>query len=188
MSTDVFTRADQNGHDTFDLDGWISGARLPEKSVTVYGRADLVGEYQELEIEFESARRNASGDERLGGTAELDIAQRMVDVQEQMQASALTFRFRALSKDETKPIFDDAPKDKAGNADDDYVATHWVAAASVHPKITPEQAGQIRERIGQGQFGSLWDAAYSATTAKRIDIPFSYTASAALSTRDSSSS
>ena len=46
MPGEAFTKLTD---DEFNLDDWISGARLPEKSVTVYGRADLVAEFYEVE-------------------------------------------------------------------------------------------------------------------------------------------
>lgn len=177
--SDAFTK-----DDGFDLDSWISGARLPEKAVTVYGRADLVAEFGELEQRL-LAMQSGEGvqDDRLTGDPRIPLARQMDDLREQMKSSALTFRFRALLKDEVTPIREDAPK-VDGEPDPDYIAHHWIARASVSPKVTPEQAQAIRERIGEGQFAALWEAAYSASNDRRVSVPFSLAASAAL-TKDS---
>lgn len=178
--SDAFTK-----DDGFDLDSWISGAKLPEKAVTVYGRADLVAEFGELEQRLLSLQSGEGvQDDRLTGDPRIPIARQMDELREQMKSSALTFRFRALLKDEVTPIRQAAPKDKDGEPDAEHVALHWIAAASVSPKVTPEQAGQIRERIGEGQFAALWEAAYSASNDRRVSVPFSLAASAAL-TKDS---
>lgn len=178
--SDAFTK-----DDGFDLDSWISGARLPEKAVTVYGRADLVAEFAELEQRL-LAMQSGEGvqDDRLTGDPRIPLARQMDDLREQMKSSALTFRFRALLKDEVVKIREAAPKKQDGDPDDDYVAHHWISAASVSPKVTPEQAAQIRERIGEGQFAALWEAAYSTANDRRVSVPFSLAASAAL-TKDS---
>ena len=174
--SDTFTKP----ADGFDLNAWITGAKLPERAVTVYGRADLVAEFYELEQQL-LALQSGEGvqDDRLTGDPRVPIAQKMDALREQMQSSALTFRFRALMKDEVDPIRKAAPR-VDGEPDGDYVAAHWIAAACVHPQVTPEQVQAIRERIGEGQFGALWDTAFSAANDKRVSVPFSLAASAAL--------
>src|SRR5689334_3338966 len=89
----------QDAPQDFDLDDWLDNARLPERSVTVFGRADLVAEHQELEEQLTRARAVYSDDERLVDPT-TDLAARMRELSEQMQASALTFRLRALTRDE----------------------------------------------------------------------------------------
>lgn len=187
---DAFTKPDADG---FDFDSWLSTAKPPERSVTVYGRADLVAELEELEEQLQSANQSALNDDRLnGGNTPKAVAARISAVQGEMKSSAVTFRFRALSKATTKGFYDDAPKvkDEDGEAgpDMEWVATRWVAAASVQPKVTVAQVEQLREHIGEGQFVALWEAAFSATNQKRVSVPFSLAASLARDSEDSSSS
>lgn len=170
--------------DEFDIDSWITGAKLPEKAVTVYGRADLIAQYQDLEQQLLSTQDGGPSDDRMTGDPRARIARRMEQVRDDMRSSAVTFRFRALLKDEVKAIRDAAPRNKDGDADDEFVAARWIAAASIAPRLTPEQAESIRAKIGEGQYAALWDAAYSAANDKRVSVPFSLAASAAL-TKDS---
>lgn len=180
--TDTFTKpapAEADG-----IADWIGSARLPEKSVTVYGRADLVADYDELQEQLQSALDAARNDDRLNSRAS-SVAAELAELREEMKSSAKTFRFRALTRAEGKSINDSAPKNQAGELDDDYVAEQWVAKACIEPKVTPAQVTDIRARIGEGQFAALWQTAYEVSTKKRHDLPFLPAAWAALNTKDS---
>lgn len=187
--SDAFTPTTTND---FDLDAWILGAKLPEKSQTVYGRADLVAEFEALDQQLHAlnaAEVDEDADERLSGDPAAALARRMESLRQQMQGSALTFRFRALLKDEADAIRKAAPKDSDGDPQGDYVAAHWIAAACISPAgLTPEKAEAIRQRIGEGQYAALWHAAWSVANDQAVSIPFSLAASAALSRQTSSSS
>ena len=172
--------------DEFDLDAWISGAKLPERSVTVYGRADLVAEFEGLEERLHAIKDDEPPADRLGVTSEsVRIAGRMESLRQEMKGSALTFRFRALTRDEQKAITDAAPKGKDGEPDQLYVAANWIAKACISPGMTAAQAEQMRPRLGEGQYASLWDTAWTVSNAKHVDVPFSLAASGILSTQDS---
>ena len=122
MSGDAFTK-----DDAFSLDDWISGARLPEQSATVYGRADLVAEIHELEQRLSDARANDGNDDRLAGPSPSTIAAKIQQAREQMQKSALTFRFRALLDAEIKDA------QKAHKGDDDGLTFALLSIQAVHP-------------------------------------------------------
>lgn len=171
----------------FDLDAWIDGAKLPERAATVYQRADLYAEIKVLEGELQAAKAR-EGDDRLGSPNSPEaIARKIQTAREEMASSALTFRFRALPAAQVKQIHASAPKIN-DEPDSDHIAREWVAAASVEPRITPTQAQAIRDRIGEGQFALLWDAAFTATNEKQVSVPFSLSASALLSRQNSSES
>ena len=172
--SDVFTKTDP---DVFDLDSWIDGAKLPEKSVTVYGRADLAARYYELEQQLSDERNNP--DERLGGNTPATIAAEMTKVRDAMQASALTFTFRAILDDETAK----AKKDHPANEDARTYAI--LALQAINPKVPAEKWPMIRSKIGEGQFMALLEAAASASYDRTVSVPFSLAHSAALSTQDS---
>lgn len=170
----------------FDLDSWIDDARLPERSVTVYGRADLVGEYEALEARFtqldrEYDRESSSGDARMTtGSERREVAQQMEQLRPKLYASALTFRFRALTHDETQEIAKRIP-----DVESDDRAYAMLEVQAIAPKVTATQWVKIRNRIGEGQFQAIIEAASSASFAKRVDLPFSFAASAALDQQES---
>lgn len=178
MSTNAFGMADEPAE--FDLDAWIDGAKLPEKAVTVYGRADLVAEHYELTKQLEDASTDeARGDERLSGSPGPRLARQIREVEDQMRSSALTFRFRAILDADVE-----AAK-KAHPSNDDARAYFMLAQQVVHPQVAEEQWPKIRARIGEGQFEALLNAAAEASHQRQISVPFSLAASAALSTEDS---
>jgi len=175
MSGEAFTKSDD-----FDLNAWIDGAKLPEKSATVYGRADLVAEYEALDQQLRAEKaRGDVDDARLSGDPKVAIAQRMDEVRSALQASALTFRFRALLDAEAKPIRE------AHKGGDEELTFKLLSVQVVEPKVSAEQWPKIRERIGDGQFAHLVEAAGSASYDRQVSVPFSLAASALLKTGDS---
>jgi hypothetical protein len=176
MPGEAFTPAS----DEFSLDDWISGARLPEKSVTVYGRADLVAEVYELEHQLRSERTQGVDDDRLTGDPKVALAQRIEDLREAMQSSALTFRFRALLESERVKREDGKSKPT-----DEELTYANLAIQCVAPKVKADQWPLIRERIGEGQFAALLEAAGSASYDRQVSVPFSLASSALLAQKDS---
>lgn len=178
MTTNAFGMSDDPTD--FDLDAWIDGAKLPEKAVTVYGRADLVAEHHELNQRLQDAGRDDGlQDDRLTGSPAGRLAQQIRDIEEQMRKSALTFRFRAILDADVE-----AAK-KAHPSNDDARAYFMLTKQVVHPQVTEAQWPKIRERIGEGQFEALLNAAAEASRQRQISVPFSLAASAALNTEDS---
>ena len=175
--SDAFTKPEPA--DEFDLDSWISGAKLPEKSATVYGRADLVAEYEELDRRLRSEGKTEIVDDRLSGDPKVAIAQRMEQVRQALQSSALTFRFRALLDSEAKPLRD------GHKGTDEELTFKLLSVQCLEPKVSPEQWPKIRERIGDGQFAHLVEAAGSASYDRQVSVPFSLAASALLKTEQS---
>jgi hypothetical protein len=173
--SDAFTKA----VDEFSLDDWIDGARLPEKSVTVYGRADLVAEHYELNQRLVHAQGSDDGDERLVGSPVSRLAAAIEACEKDMKASALTFRFRAI-------LDADVEAAKRAHPGDEEARTYaMLSKQSVHPQVSEQQWPKIRERIGEGQFNALLNAAAEASFERQIPVPFSLAASAARSTQDS---
>ena len=172
--SDAFTKPTD-----FDLESWISGAKLPEKSATVYGRADLVAEFEELDRQLRAEGKGDLEDGRMTGDPKVAIAQRMEEVRQALQSSALTFRFRAALDSETKPMRE------AHTGSDEDLTFKILSLQCVEPKVAPEQWPRIREKIGDGQFAHLVEAAGSASYDRQVSVPFSLTASALLKTGDS---
>lgn len=82
-----------------DYKDLIRGSRRPEKTVPICLRGDLVAEFEELDARLGALTTDRPSDPRLnsGPVAEgKRIAQAMLDLQEQMRASTVTFRLRAL--------------------------------------------------------------------------------------------
>lgn len=192
MSTSNTSPTPAPATDEFDLDDWIDRSKLPERSATVYGRGDLVAEHQRLDLELRAVQdraeqESASGDARMGGSATTEasrILERMADLEREFTASRLTFRFRAALPEETASIVDRLGKDATPAA----ITYEVLAVQCVSPVVPVDRWGKIRDRIGEGQWSLLIEAAETATAGRQVEIPFSLAASAARSTQGSSSS
>jgi len=189
--SDAFTKPQPEPRpepDAFDINAWISGVKLPEKSVVVYGRSDLVGEYEALGVELAKAQATAAEiqDDRLSGPAKddpADIAERMEQTRQLMAGSARTFRFRSPSPDEITDVKTEAGK-KATNLE---VTFRLLARQCVAPAgLTWENFKAMYAGLGDGYFSAtVLRCANEAREAADIDIPFSRKALAARRTQDS---
>lgn len=157
--------------DEFDLEGWISSARLPERSVTLYARGDLYAAHQAAEAEL---RAYKVVDDRIGQDPTGELAQRVRDLETQMRGSAKVFRVRALTAAEQDRVRKDAGED----AED--VSAQWLALSTIEPVVTVDQVRRLRERLGEGQYLAWFTASTSATNEK-VTVPFSLAASGSLS-------
>lgn len=165
--------------DEFDLEAWISSARMPERSVTVYGRGDLLADHQAAE---ETLRARKAADDRLvGDGGRQGLADQVRELEAQIRASQRTFRVRGLTAAEQKAAQDAA---KAEQGDDADITAHWLAASTISPVMTLEQVRAVRGKIGEGQYVDWFNASIKATN-ERVTVPFSPAASAYLSPKGS---
>lgn len=176
----------------------LGEARLPERTVPICLRGDLVAEHEELERQFEEANRRAA--DSLAGNGAGELADRIEALQEEMRAATVTFRLRALPKpawrallaahpprqdDDGKPLQEDAVI--GVNMD-----TFWDAIARaclVDPEVDDEtwalMAGP-EGRLTDNQLGHLADAAWAVNRGD-VDVPFSRAVSQARRTTGTAS-
>lgn len=152
----------------FDVDAWLDTAAPPTRSVTVYGRGDLVARLQDLTAQA----AEAPGDRRLGGNP---VAAEIADLEQQIEGSALVLHVRGLLEREQRDAVDQATEtSEAGEKNlDIYLADAvMLSAVAVKPILTVEQAGRLRDRCGQAQWDAIF-AAISAASKETIDVPLS---------------
>jgi hypothetical protein len=152
---------------TFDVDAWLDEAAPPTRSVTVYGRGDLVARLQDLA----AAAPEALSDPRLAGSAPSAEAEAL---RAKIEASALTLHVRGLLDREQQALLESVTTevDAKRTVDESRYEVLLVAAAAVYPWLSEDQVTRLRERIGQAQ----WDAVFAAITAasrETIDVPLS---------------
>lgn len=102
----------------FDLDDWIDGGSVSQRSVPIYSRPDLMADYEEWERRYKDAEtRTKAGDVSLGDEDELAALEAEGEaLLKQWQASKADWRVRALSIEEIEeiagraPTFPDLPK------------------------------------------------------------------------------
>jgi hypothetical protein len=115
---------------TFDMDAWIDDAKLPQRSMTVYRRADLRSRLDELEREI---RLSEGGESSSADAGVAGLKAEWRKVAEQIDASAITITVRALTDDAGKQARADA---KAENVKE-IAAEEWDAES---------YADDVRER------------------------------------------
>lgn len=159
-------------------------AQVRPKTVTVRVclRGDLLAQHEQLEAELAAARR-------LDATVNLpdrapDVAHRVKEMEEQLDAAATTFTFEAVGQKkwtdllvQHRPTAEDRAEGYEFNPQTfPQVA---IAASATEPKMTTEQSQRLFEVLNFGQWQQLWSACLAANV-EGTDVPFSAAASAIL--------
>lgn len=180
----------------FDIDAWLDEAAPPQRSVTVYGRADLVAQLEDLIADRDKAARAASTprpaahgpiDNRLGGDliaeTEDDETLRALDdeiaeMRRRIADSALTLHVRAVLNAERDALLEEHTSKAKVNGreveefDRDGYEHAVFAAVLVDPVLTKEQAARLHRTIGEAQWASIARALEGASS-ETIDVPLS---------------
>jgi hypothetical protein len=162
----------------------LGTAKLPERTVPICLRGDLVAEHEELERQLKEANRRAA--DSLAGNGAGDLVDRIEALQEEMLAATVTFRVRALPKPAWRALLAAHPPrhdvDDKPNPDDAAVGvnmeTFWDAIARaclIEPLVDDESwalmagpDGKLTDR----QIGQLADAAWAVNRGD-VSVPFS---------------
>lgn len=158
----------------FDIEEWLADAALPEATVRVSKRGDLVARLADLEGEHQAARR--AGDKERAQ----DVAARIAETREQMEAGWLTIRLRALTHDEIAAVREDD--------DEDGLVFRQVATQTVEPRLSEDQVRALANAIGEGQFVRVVRAANEVAFGEVVVPDFSPAVLATLATQESSES
>jgi hypothetical protein len=146
---------------TFDVDAWLTGAKLPEHSVVVYQRADLLAKADDLQRRITAAEQDDAAEYSLGDrTSAGALRAEYEKVAEEYAASALTIRVRALTEAEDADL---NARVKAGELTDEDRARHQIAIATIEPKLSVEQVRRMQEVLGPRQVLNIWQAVLRAT-------------------------
>lgn len=168
-----------------DIAEILARAKLPEDTVTLCVRADLVAEFEQLETRLRTASRVATS---LAEPAEATaIARRMEELRAEMVDSQVEFHLRAWPARRFAPIRDALKAMQPGKDEtEEQWADRWHAAicdlvskAVIEPQMTPEQVAQLADALSDAQWQQLSDAAWNVNSSK-LPIPFSVAASATL--------
>lgn len=162
----------------------LAEARLPESTIEICLRGDLVAEHEQAERDLEQAEKATT--DSLAGNGTAEIAERIEALEAEMRASVYTFRLRALPKPrwralcaEHPPRRDEdgsiLPEDRPGvNAETFFDAI--IRACLVDPELTDDEWAQLADALTDRQFDDLFDAAWGLNR-REVDIPFSRAAS-----------
>lgn len=166
-----------------DIAEVLKKAKPPERTVELYLDADLAAQHDDLSRQLAEAQQAEAGATRKMGDVPLSrqLAERIQGLQEEMKASAVTFRMRGLSaykRDE----WESAHPPREGKDERFNLITGLaplIAACCVDPQMTVEQAQELIENLGEGQTDQLFRAAWEATFGGGL-VPFSVAASVTL--------
>jgi hypothetical protein len=185
-----------------DVDALIMGARAAEDTYTVCTRADLLAEFGKLDQDLRTALKARIADPRIEGAGTADISARAQDLQEQIRASTVEFRLRALAPKRWQALVAAHPPrqtDAGGVHEDDHMNVNnetffpvLIRASVVTPKLQDETwealLDQDGERLSNAQYQAWANKCWNLNV-KDVGVPFSYAASLTmrLSEDDSSS-
>jgi len=145
----------------FDLDAWLDGADRPQRSVTVYQKAGLIAELDELASKIEHAEADEELEPSLSEVGESRrLRAKYAEAAKQFHDSALTLRIQGHYEYE-KQEFKDANKD----ATEGELGRLILADAITSPRFTPAQVRKLEKVIGPAQFGLIFNAYHQASTA-----------------------
>lgn len=155
----------------FDLDAWLDGGSVSQRSVPIYSRPDLIADFEEWERRYALAEERAKGQSEetsLGDTDELDALKgEGEEIHAKWLASKAEWRVRALDDEDEirpitgrKPIYDDLPEFPEpepkqprdfghGKPSEAYVAAHtaWRARRDAYlAEQKPAQDGLDKKR------------------------------------------
>jgi hypothetical protein len=165
----------------------LGSIRRPERTVRLCMAGDLQAEFERLEADLAEARQKPQDAPTLGGSQAdphiTDLARQIEEVRELMLEHTIVFRFQGLAAKAYSDLVARHPAKDGGSRQDvdmDGYSTDLVATCAVEPRMTVDEARQLSEALTQAQWDALVAAAY-ACNKEDFDVPFSYAASAVLS-------
>lgn len=169
------------------IDDLIAQARLPERTVPICVRGDLVAELEELDRQY-AAAPEAGNDVRLTSGAERRrIAERAAAVKEQMAAATIVFRLRAMDRNDWDDLLKAHPpregdaEDKENGYDTSTFPNALIKASAVEPELTDERWAALEPKLAPVEWSRLGAAALNLNM-RSVNIPFSRAASQATQT------
>lgn len=129
-----------------NVDEWIDGAQRTHRSVTIYQRADLIADLDELDRQIQIAERSGFTDEVT------DLQTTWDTIATQFKNSGLTITVRGLHESEFKAIRAQANID---NVNETVLGARLLEAAIVEPVFTEAQLLRLEDKIGNAQIGRI---------------------------------
>jgi hypothetical protein len=159
----------------------LADAKLPERTVQICLRGDLVAEHEAAERELGSAQRAAA--DSLAGNGAAEIAERIEALEAEMREHTYEFRLRALPRHEFRALMSEHPPREGERLDTAYVVNAdtffpaLIRASVLDPELdAAEWAELLENQLTDFQFNSLFLTAWGLNT-REVDIPFSLAAS-----------
>ena len=165
----------------------LTAARLPERTVPICLRGDLVAEFEGLERQLDEALRVPSNSAEGDGAG--PIAERMEHLRKEMREHTYQFRLRAMTRPRWHEFIGEHPPRKAEDSDEidardrlrgvniETFFPALVRESVVDPVLDPaEWTLLLDQALTDRQFDELANAAWALNRGE-VDIPFSPVAS-----------
>jgi hypothetical protein len=155
----------------------LAAAKLPERSVTVCVRGDLVAEIEELERELKAAIEERKNDPRLTSKSPAkDYADKIQAKRAEMDEHTITFRLRGM-KAATWREFTSRHKGADGGLDILALMGEALPASVVSPELDAEDWERFNDNVAASEIGKLIDAVWELNM-QGVAVPKSPLASA----------
>jgi hypothetical protein len=162
----------------------LAEAKLPERTVPICLRGDLVAKHEELERQLELAQKRELNS--LAGNGAANLAEQIDALQDQMQEATFPFRLRALPRPQFRALVNAHPprrNDENEIVDDDkFIGVNaetffdaMVRACLVDPELDEQGWNDLAESLTSHQWDALSDAAWGLNR-REVDVPFSHAA------------
>lgn len=166
----------------------LAGAKLPERTVEICLRGDLVAEHQQAERELERAEKAAGNS--LAGNGVAELVERIQALEAEMQESVYTFRLRGLPAPEFRAFKNAHPiriEDGEPNKQDTVFGFNTETGFDpltrmciVDPELDDETWNHLLESLTENQLEELSAAAWFLNRGD-VDVPKSSVASRLMS-------
>lgn len=169
-------------HIVANFDDLLAKTRLPEGSVPICLRGDLVARHEQLERDLAAAQNSDTAGSLAAGGQARKIAEEIEALERDMQEHTHDFVFRGLPAKQYRDLVEAHPPrkdndlDAAFGADMSTFPVALIAACCVDPVMTVEQATQLADVLTEGQLMTMFTCAVGLNRSQ-VDVPKSVLAS-----------
>lgn len=157
------------------IDDILEVAKLPQQTIRLCLRGDLVADHQALEAELK-----AMGDFTQSHLGEADprtpVAQQIKAVEQAMRDAETSFTFKALGRRKYRELLVANAGDPGQKFNPETFPRALIAACAVDPVMTPTDVDRLFDVLNEGAVEALFMAAYTINEGL-TRVPFSATAS-----------
>lgn len=158
------------------IDDILEVAKLPQHTIRLCLRGDLIAEHQALE-----ARLKEHGEFVQSHLAEADprreVAEQILAIEDEMHAAEVPFTFKALGRRKYRELLESHPGEPGQKFDPHTFPRALIAACAVEPVMTPADVDRLFDALNEAAVEALFTAAWTINEGV-TRVPFSKAASA----------
>ncbi|MEW2161447.1 hypothetical protein AB0912_00320 [Streptomyces sp. NPDC007084] len=157
----------------------LKQAKPRERTIRVCIRGDLAGQAEALAEEISKTSEDWEPADLTEVHPARTLAEQLKAVREQIREAEVPFTLRYIGDKAYSDLLAAHPGDNGNELFNADFPKALIAASSIDPVMTQEQAGELFETLNQGEIKRLFDAAWDVHNSAEV-IPFSLAASALL--------